>query len=201
MEHAVYINLQGREPEGSVAQQEFDPLRQQIADALLAVSDSRSGRNQPVVQAAFLREELYQGPYVADAPDLLFSLAPGYEPTSELSPDGVWSDAAAEGAGIHQPSGILMMLGPGILPGARLPDCDMVDVLPTILYTLGLPVSTTLDGHIVKPAFDAVYLATHPPLYSDAPGPAQAEPTDPAAYSPEDAAQIEARLAALGYLG
>jgi predicted AlkP superfamily phosphohydrolase/phosphomutase len=200
MEHAVYINLRGREPEGVVAPDDFDALRQEIAQALLAVRDPRAGRDEPVVQAAALREQLYQGPFVAEAPDMVFTLAPGYEPTSELSSGGVWSDARSEGAGIHQPAGILILLGPGVTPGARLPDQNMVDVLPTMLYALGLPVSTALDGAIVKTAFDPAYLAAHPPLYSDAPGPDKTGQGAPVGYSPEDAAQIEARLAALGYL-
>lgn len=201
MEHAVYINLQGREPEGATPPADYDALRREIAQALLAVRDERPGRGQAVVQAAYLREDLYQGPYVDDAPDLLFTLAPGYEPTSELSSGGVWSDASGEGAGIHQPDGILMLLGPGIVPGARLPEHDMVDVLPTLLYALGLPVATALDGDIVQAAFTPEYRMAHPPFYSDAPAPEALDQTDRESYTPQDAAQIEARLAALGYLG
>lgn len=201
MEHAIYINLQGREPEGATPPTDYDGLRREIAQALLAVRDERPGRGQAVVQAAYLREDLYHGPYVEDAPDLLFTLAPGYEPTSELSPGGVWSDASGEGAGIHQPDGILLLLGPGIVPGAHLPEQDMVDVLPTMLYALGVPVSTALDGHIVTAAFTADYLDAHPPIYSDTAGPDTLDAAELESYTPQDAAQIEARLAALGYLG
>lgn len=201
MEHAVYINLQGREPEGVVAPTEFDSLRREVAQALLAARDEQNGRDEPVVLATYLREALYHGPYVEEAPDLLFSLAQGYEPTSELSPGGAWSDASREGAGIHQPAGILMMAGPGVIPGARLPDQDMVDVLPTILYTLGLPVSTALDGSIVEAAFDPAYLAAHPPVSGDDALPEGFDLLDAEPYTAQDAAQMQARLAALGYLG
>ena len=40
-----------------------------------------------------------------------------------------------------------------------------------MLYALGLPVSTVLEGRIAKTAFDPTYLAQHPPLYSSEPGP------------------------------
>jgi predicted AlkP superfamily phosphohydrolase/phosphomutase len=200
MEHAVYINLQGREPEGAVSPVDFDRLRQQIGQALLRVRDSRSGRDQPVVQAVYLREQLFHGPHVDEAPDLLFTLAPGYEPTSELSSGGVWSDASQEGAGIHQPAGVLMMMGPGIVPGSRLPDRDMVDVLPTIHYALGLPVPATLDGQVVAPAFDPAHLAANPPVFSNAPEPDTKGLGASASYTPEDAAQMEEHLTALGYL-
>lgn len=201
MEHAIYINLRGREPEGIVAPDDSDALQQEIIQALLAVRDPRPGQDQPVVLAAYQREQIYHGSCVADAPDLLFSLAPGYEPTSELSSGSCWSNAHDEGAGIHQPVGILIVLGPGVTPGAQLPEYDMVDVLPTMLYALGLPVPTALDGAIAQTAFDTAWLAAHPPLYSDQREPDEYRTASSQAYPLEDAAQLAARLAALGYLG
>ncbi len=198
MEHAIYINLQGRDPHGIVAPEEFDTLRRRIAEALLALRDPDDG--QQVVEAATLREDLYQGPYVGEAPDLLFSLAPGYEPTSELSGTGVFSNALEEGAGIHQPEGIFIVSGIGVRPGISIPEQHIEDVLPTILYALGLPVSTTLSGRIAKAAFDATYLAQHPPIYSTDPGPDATTGRSPESFSSEDALRVEERLAALGYL-
>ncbi len=202
MEHAVYVNLKGREPWGVVEPADYDRLRDAVANALLAVRDPANG--QPVVQTVYRREDLYHGPYVDEAPDLLFTLAPGYEPSSEPLAHGVFSDARAEGAGIHQPDGIFLALGPGILPGASLPAHKIEDVLPTILYALGLPVPTALDGQVIEAAFDPAYLAARPPVYTDRPllsATAADAPEQPAGFSSEEAAQIAERLAALGYLG
>lgn len=198
MEHAVYVNLKGRDPHGIVPAEDFDALRRQIAEALLALRDPDA--DQPVVEAATLREDLYHGPYVDEAPDVLFSLAPGYEPTSELSGHGVFSDALQEGAGIHQPAGIFMALGPGVRPGAQLQEHSIEDVLPTLLYALGLPVPTALDGRIARTAFDPTYLAHHPPLHSTDPEPGNASTRSIESFSAEDAQRVEERLAALGYL-
>lgn len=198
MEHAIYINLSGREPHGTVAPENFDDLRRSIAEALLALRDPQDGLK--VVEAATLREDLYHGPYVDEAPDLVFSLAPGYEPTSELAGHGVFSNAIEEGAGIHQPEGIFIVAGPGVRPGVTLPEQAIVDVLPTILYALGLPVPTSLSGRIAKTAYSAEYLAQHPPLYSDQPKPDTAADLARESFSVEDARRVEERLAALGYL-
>lgn len=200
MEHAIYVNLRGREPCGVVAPEEYDRLRQKIREALLALRDPRV--DQPLVSAAYLREDLYRGPYVEEAPDLLFELAPGYEPTSELSRQGILSDASAEGAGIHQPEGIFMLLGPGAPPGVRLPEQRIEDVLPTILYALRLPAPTALDGRIALAAFAPDYLAQHPPIVSDRRLAANGEDTvSRSGFTAEEALQVEQRLAALGYLG
>lgn len=203
MEHAIFVNLKGREPEGIVDPADFDSLRAALAEALSALRDPVSGR--PVVLATYRREDLYQGPYVDEAPDLLFTLAPGYEPSSEplAAARGVFSDASSEGAGIHQPDGIFMALGPGILPGAQLGAHAIEDVLPTVLYALDLPVSTALDGRVIKAAFDPTYLASHPPIYTSqlTPPPTGAAMAPSGGLAPEDAAQVAERLAALGYLG
>lgn len=200
MEHAIYVNLQGREPHGIVELQECDRLRRQICQALLALRDPETGL--PVVEAAHLREDAYEGPYTSQAPDIVFRLAPGYEPTSELSTQGILSNALEEGAGIHQPDGIFMALGPGIRPGIKLPVYHIEDVLPTVMYALGLPVPTALEGVIIKAAFEPGYLADHPPVYASQPMPTDVGgwtgPTQ--AYSAQDAERVEERLAALGYL-
>lgn len=200
MEHAVYVNLKGREPQGTVDSDHYDDLRREIAQALLGLQDPTTGA--PLVTATYLREEIYQGPYVKEAPDLLFSLAPGHEPTSELSRQGLVSDASNEGAGMHQPEGILMITGPGVRGGARLPDRRIEDVLPTLLYVLGRPVSSVLQGHLIKAAFEPSHLASFPPTYTSEPAPSwEPGPDDPwQAFGPEETARVAERLAALGYL-
>jgi arylsulfatase A-like enzyme len=112
----------------------------------------------------------------------------------------VFSDARQEGAGIHQPAGIFMTLGPGVRPGAQLQEHAIEDVLPTMLYALGLPVPTTLDGRIAKTAFEPGYLAHHPPLYDSGPEPVDTASATMESFSTEDAQRVEERLAALGYL-
>lgn len=222
MEHAIYINLRGREPQGIVEPEQFDALRQQIAKALRVIRDPRTGT--PVVRDVYLREELYDGPYVDEAPDLIFTLMPGYEPTAELPPrffrldkvprlmeddsprarepsvsgQGVLSDALDEGAGIHQPEGVFMALGPGVRAGATLPEQRIEDVLPTLMYALGLPVPAWLDGQVITAAFEPAYLAAHPVSHSDQPPPTV--PASEADFSAQEADQVRERLEALGYL-
>jgi predicted AlkP superfamily phosphohydrolase/phosphomutase len=60
------------------------------------------------------------------------------------------------------PDGILLLYGEGIRPGQRLADARLVDVVPTLLYGLGLPVARDLDGQVLLQAFEASYLARHP---------------------------------------
>ena len=198
MEHAIYLNLRGREPYGSLDPADGGQVLGQIEEALLAVRDPHSGL--PVVQKTYRREEVYRGRYSANAPDLLFTLAPGYEPTSELSSTGVISAAAAEGAGIHQQAGVFMALGPGVRRGAVLPEHSIEDVLPTMFYALDLALPSTLDGQIIEALFEPGFLASHPPLRGGDALPEVALLDGHGVSSADESAAIADRLTALGYL-
>ena len=60
------------------------------------------------------------------------------------------------------PDGVLLLYGQGIQPGALLTGARLVDVAPTLLYALGLPVAQDLDGQVLRAAFDKRFLAAHP---------------------------------------
>ncbi len=60
------------------------------------------------------------------------------------------------------PDGVIILAGPGIRPGALLSGPRLVDVAPTLLYALGLPVARDLDGRVLTGAFDASFLARRP---------------------------------------
>jgi len=60
------------------------------------------------------------------------------------------------------PDGVLLLYGTGIAEGALLTDVDLVDVVPTLAYGLGLPIARDLDGKILTTAFERGFLANHP---------------------------------------
>jgi hypothetical protein len=57
----------------------------------------------------------------------------------------------ATSSGWHRPEGILLAAGPGFRRGLVPTPGSMVDVTPTVLYALGLPVAEDMDG---RPALD-----------------------------------------------
>lgn len=58
--------------------------------------------------------------------------------------------------------GVLALYGEGIRPGALLTGARLVDLAPTLLYALGVPVARDLDGQVLTAAFDRGFLANHP---------------------------------------
>ena len=61
--------------------------------------------------------------------------------------------------------GVLMLLGEGIQPGMMPRPADLVDLVPTLLYGLGLPIARDLDGAVLTHAFKTPFLARQPLIF------------------------------------
>ncbi len=82
------------------------------------------------------------------------------------APIGWWERLAGGGslAGSFEgaPDGTFILAGPGVRAGALLASPRLVDVAPTLLHALGLPVARDLDGRVLTGAFEASFLARRP---------------------------------------
>ena len=86
----VFVNLQGREPNGIVMPgAEYDQLLEELQQGLLAMVDERNG-NHPIASVLETRDE-FVGPHLELAPDLLIGYDRGYRYSWE-SPLGEFSD-------------------------------------------------------------------------------------------------------------
>jgi len=55
----------------------------------------------------------------------------------------------------HGPDGVLLLYGPGIRGGQRLESSHVLDVFPTVLALLGLPVPEDAEGRVLEGAFES----------------------------------------------
>jgi len=74
--NSLYINVADREKFGIVPSSGRLELAREIAQRLQSWTDEETGL--PVVTRAALREEIYRGPYLADAPDVIVGYGDGY---------------------------------------------------------------------------------------------------------------------------
>lgn len=142
----IRINLAGREPHGSVRPEEYEAVREKITARLLNLCGPNG---HPVVTKVYRREELYQGPYVDRAPDLLFVIDDcHYDQLLRLGGGGeVWTSSFPR-TGWHGLRGIFVAHGPQVKAG-RLPDLRLIDVAPTVLHLMGMSVPAHMDGRVV----------------------------------------------------
>lgn len=98
------------------------------------------------------------------APRILAVLSPyGYEAPSGMRRLGALLEGeATEGFSLGAPDGILMLAGEGIQSGSFPERAELIDVLPTLLYALGLPIARDLDGQVLTSAFSSAFLARQP---------------------------------------
>ena len=125
----IYLNLQGREGQGTVPPDEAEGLGRVIAAGLSGLVDPEDG--VPGIRSVVPREHIYKGPYVGEAPDLLVFYAAGYRASWGSAIGGVGRSAfedntrAWSGDHIVDPAlvpGILLMNRPFRADGASLAD-------------------------------------------------------------------------------
>lgn len=59
------------------------------------------------------------------------------------------AEAPTAKQGMHHPDGLLAFFGNGVIAGQKLPTCSNLDVAPTLLTLLGLPVPAIMPGRIL----------------------------------------------------
>jgi len=151
----VYLNLEGREPEGIVSREEAPELLDAITRDFLALVDPETD--------ARVGLELYRADELDDdGPDLVAGFAPGYRVAWRTSGGGITFADAADGSLVPGPvfadntspwsgghpsvalgavRGVLLCNRPAELEG----DAHLLQVAPTVLAALGVPVPDALE--------------------------------------------------------
>lgn len=203
----LYVNLRGREPGGIVDPgQEYEALREELIAGLRSLRDPRTGA--PLFEAVYRREELYHGPYLDLAPDVVGLLDPRYHVAAvdwRCRKQGIVARVdegemlfVADLSGQHDMQGVLLAWGRNVRPGP-LAGASIVDMAPTILHTLGEAVPSSMDGRVLRDLFTEEYLREQP-VHLLEEGEGGVQPPGEDGYSEEEARAIEERLQGLGYL-
>lgn len=203
----IFLSVRGREPDGIVEPgMQYEQVRSEIIHRLTGWINPETGKN--LVWKAYRREELYSGPHVGNAPDIVIkwedyryhSFVPAdyrkpllFKPLPGRYKKLGWT-------GNHRPEGILLMKGPGIEAGVRIDGATMIDVAPTILYILGLR-AEFMDGEPLLQAFSPDFRADHrveTVATSDYQTTAIGDLAS--AYTEDELEEIESQLRSLGYM-
>ncbi len=64
------------------------------------------------------------------------------------------SQDATPKEGCHDRAGVLVMAGPGIRKGACVEECSNLDIAPTILHLMGIPIPAHMKGRVLEEAFE-----------------------------------------------
>jgi predicted AlkP superfamily phosphohydrolase/phosphomutase len=147
----IYVNLKGRDPHGIVEPgAEYDAVRDRIAAAFEGLVDPQ--RKEKAVVRVWRREDLYHGPAVDQAPDMVIEWRDGaYMPNEASIGDSVFAPRYREymswpTSGSHRIPGILMAAGPAIAAGVQVQGARILDLVPTWMRILGQAPPAGLEG-------------------------------------------------------
>ncbi|MCA9299585.1 MAG: tetratricopeptide repeat protein, partial [Phycisphaerales bacterium] len=113
----------------------------------------------------------------------------------DLRPEGTSAIRDGQPVAWHRPYGMLAIWGPGIRKGERLYGASLLDVCPTILSMLGLPIASDMEGHALTQIFETRPTIETIPTYEDGTRHDAEEAEDPWV-----ARQMLDQLQALGYV-
>ncbi len=196
----ININLAGREPMGCVEPgAQYEEVRDHILARLKELRDPETG--EQVVESVYRREEIYDGDQVEYAPDIVFiprrleyfgfgEYEFGSHRVIEAMKRGI--------SGTHRMNGVFMAYGSAIQPGVVAQDAQIIDLAPTILHLMGMPIPERMDGRVLQEILDSSFYLK-PPVrakeWNGRLGGDQQELTE------EEKRILTDRLRSLGYVG
>jgi predicted AlkP superfamily phosphohydrolase/phosphomutase len=147
---SMYMNLRGRESRGIINPSEYDKVRDEIIDALLAMEDPNYP-DEAVVRAVFKREDIFAGPMLPNAPDLFVGFETKWRVSWQTGAGGIPPDIFEDN--MNNWSGDHCSVDPLITGGIffsnrKLPERPrhIMDLAPTALKAFGIPIPEDLEG-------------------------------------------------------
>jgi len=146
----IFLNIRGREKHGIVEPDEAGKLAARIAAELTGLEDEAGGG--VAIKAAYAAREIYRGPYVGEAPDVLVGYGSGWRASWDgargIVNSTVFEDNTRAWSGDH-------CIDPSLVPGVLIANRALGqedespaiwDLAPTILDLFGIDAPRYMDG-------------------------------------------------------
>ena len=157
--NGIFIPVSGSRGDKGILPQNYDSTRNDLIKKLKKAKNPWN--NLPLISHVWKKEEVFSGPFLDKAPDLTFELFDkGHASISRNKSSLIRRPHTIGG---HERPGIFALRGPGIVKGRHLDNISLLNVTPTILYSLNLPVPEDLEGDIVREAYSQQWIRQNPP--------------------------------------
>jgi predicted AlkP superfamily phosphohydrolase/phosphomutase len=194
--NGIFIRV-AREPGmPGIAPGEYEAFRTKLISDLRRL---RGPDGEPVITQILVRDDVFPGAAMAEAPDLTLMLSDyGFVSVRDRTPVVA---PRAYPAGTHHPDGIFIAAGPGIAQDDSRKLVWLIDVPAILLYSLGLPVPEDFEGTVPPQLFETAHWTRQPLQKGPATRPVAA-PDAGAEVGPSEAERekILEQMRALGYL-
>jgi len=138
----IFVNLKGREPRGGVDPSQYERVRDMLSAGLRDLELPETG--EKVIKKVFRREEIYSGDQLNLAADLIAIPFNGYDLKANIKNTNLSERTALSGMHTYDDSSLYIRNIPSIPQ-----DVEIVDLLPTILSLMDVPIPEDVDGSVI----------------------------------------------------
>ncbi|MDZ7673370.1 MAG: alkaline phosphatase family protein [Halanaerobiales bacterium] len=161
----VFLNVKDRDPEGVIEKENYEQIRDEIIEKLKAFENPFTGKK--IVTEVYKGEEIYHGNMSSNAPDIVFipddMSVLGKGAYQFLSNKNI--SKTQNQTGHHRMDGIFFAEGPEINKNSVVKGAHIMDLAPTILYLLDLPILDSMDGKVLDEILDEDFVEKTEKLY------------------------------------
>ena len=184
----LYVNMIGRGPTGIVRPEEYEGIVTDVIAKFEKVRHPATGKK--VYKKIARGTEIYpeSGKDIL-LPDVILLPEDGYGLSSKVS--DALPQATSEG--VHRHNGVVFLKGEGVKTTLSKFSPFLIDIAPTVLHSLDLPVPTDMDGRVLE----EIFLEPRKVQYEEVDNAVTHEPVH---YLESEAEMIEQRLRDLGYV-
>jgi predicted AlkP superfamily phosphohydrolase/phosphomutase len=146
----IFLNVQGREPNGLIAKADYEKVRDQLAADIEAIPDHKGN---PLNTTCFRPEAIYQ--QVRNIPpDLIVYLGDLYwRAVGSFGFDSIYTfenDTGPDDAN-HAQDGMIIYHDPKQnLSGETFSGLHLMDLAPTVLHLMGQPIPEDMQGQVIQ---------------------------------------------------
>ncbi|KTG10450.1 phosphodiesterase [Haloprofundus marisrubri] len=178
-ELGIRLNVEGREPDGTIPESEYGAVRKALIDELRKAT---TPDREPVFERVLAREDVFEGPYAEEAVDIV-TVPTDFEHSLSALIGEQFGDPEPWN---HKLDGVVSVSGTGVDTGTDLSDAHLFDIAPTVLATLGIAPDVEMDGRTL-PCVSGPEATEYPEF-------------DVGGRARTDDDEVASRLADLGYL-
>jgi len=139
----IYLNMDKNSPD-------YEKYRNEIIKKLEEVKNPETGLK--IFKKVYKAEEIYNGPYLKDAPDLMIDQKEGFH-VSEGMGNGKLISNSGNWEADNKTTGFFLAHGKDIKKDGEQPKIKILDIAPTILHLFNVPVPEDIDGNVLKNIF------------------------------------------------
>lgn len=144
----IYLNSQSKFEDGTIeTEQQYRKIKDEIISKLNETIDPKA--SEKVVNSVWPSEEVFRGKEVPQGPDIIFTSKNYHDK------EGFYFKIFRHSPiGTHSLNGIFVAYGSDIESNQFLKEIEIIDIAPTILHIMDVPIPGDVDGKILKELFD-----------------------------------------------